>query len=220
MSETTQQSPDSTGRQRATPQWLPLTGVVGPVVFWITVFVLGTVTPSYSHVSGQISALGAVGAPYQFVQQANFIVLGSAILALAVGLDRRFRDGWRPWIGVGLIGVFGVGILGAGVFSPNLENMASMSSALHQVASFAAFFSALVGLPLTSWRLSRNEEWSVYHSKGVVIGITVFIVGAFAVFIISAPGSWWVGIGQRTYAGALTAWVFYHSFKLHQLTTA
>lgn len=220
MSESPQRSAKSAGGHEAKLPWLPLVGVAGPVIFWVVVFSLGALTPGYSHVSGQISALGAVDAPYQVVQQANFIVLGTGILALAVGLDRRFREGWRPWVGVGLVGVFGVGILGAGVFSPNLENMASLSSALHQVASFAAFFSALVGLPLTSWRLSRTEGWSVYNSNWAVLGITVLIVGAFIVFITSAPDSWWVGIGQRTYAGALTAWVFFHSLMLHHLHSA
>ncbi len=39
------------------------------------------------------------------------IMFGGSILAFAFGLDCWSREGWRAWLGIVLIGVFGAGIV-------------------------------------------------------------------------------------------------------------
>lgn len=153
---------DSRDRTNSLLRRLALAGVIGPVLFWMVVVVLGAVTPEYSHVSDFVSALGAVHAPYGMVQQANFVMLGAGILALVVGVDRWNRGGWRHWLGVVLLGVFGLGVIGAGVFPADLVNPDSATNQYHDLVSLVAFFTALLGVPLISWRLSQNNGWPGY----------------------------------------------------------
>lgn len=118
MPSETEQPVHSPVRNHSTLRVLSLAGIGGPVLFWVGVVVLGVVTPGYSAISDYISTLGAINAPYAIAQRANFFVLGGSILAFAFGLDRWIREERRPWLAIVLIGVFGVGVVGAGVF-PN-----------------------------------------------------------------------------------------------------
>lgn len=207
----------ATSKTNSEREWLSLIGITGPVLFWIIVFGLGFLTPGYSTISDVISDLAAVNAPYAVVQQANFVVLGVSILAVAIGLDRYFRDGWRPWVGIVLLAIFGLGVIGSGIFQTNPANRASTTQLLHSVFSVVAFLSGLLGTPLASLRLAQNDQWSAYTSRVVVLGITGVVFGGFALLMLS-NGTSWSGLAQRLFVGVLTAWVFYHAYQLQRLT--
>ncbi|MFB6253057.1 MAG: DUF998 domain-containing protein [Halobacteriaceae archaeon] len=196
---------------------LSLAGVLGPVIFWIVIGILGILTPEYSAVTDVISDLGAVTAPFALIQRINFIILGLGILAFAIGLDRQFRESWRPWIGVILIGMFGViGVMGAGIFQSNPTNPDSLTHMLHSIVSVIGFLAGLIGIPLTSWRLYKENQWSGYQSRLIVIAITTIVIGSFGIFLAS-NGTSWPGLGQRLFVGVLTGWIAYHSFSLYKL---
>lgn len=199
-----------------TVRWLSVFGMVGPIVFWVVVFTLGFLTPGYSAVSDVVSLLGAVGAPYAVIQQVNFGVGGIGILAFAVGLDRRFREGWRPWIGVVLTAVLGIGLIGAGVFPLDPANPEAMTNLLHIRFALIISLAGLLGVPLTAWRIFQEEQWPGYESRYSVVGVTLLVVGSFILFFVSNGA--WRGLGQRLFAGVLTGWIAYHSFRLYQLT--
>lgn len=217
MAQATQQGTSPGGRQDTLPRWMWLIGIAGPILFWLVVLVFGAVKPGYSAVAEGISALGAVGAEYAIVQRINFVLLGGSILAFAFGLDRRFREGWRPWLCVVLIGLFGVGVIGAGVFQSNPANRASMTEMLHGLFSIVGFFAGLFGVPLTTWRLAQHDRWSSYQSRKVVVGVTVLVVGAFVLFLfLGINETGFHGLGQRLFAGILSGWVVYRAVKLYR----
>lgn len=212
-------SPRAGTRPGSTVRWLALTGLAGVVVWWTVIVVLGALDPGYSHASDFISALGAVNAPYAPVQRVNFGVLGASIIAFAVGLDRWHRAGWRHWLGVLLLGVVGLGIIGAGVFQGNPAAEQSTTHVYHNRVSTVAFLAALVGIPLTTWRLARDERWPGYHHWVVPVGMAALMLAGVVVFGISID-TWLAGIGQRLYVGLFTGWVAYHSYGLSQATAA
>ena len=184
--------PSSTAPTRTDPtqRWLYLAGVAGPVVFWVTIAVLGFLTPGYSHVHDAISDLGAIGAPYGTVQQVNFVVLGLGVLAFCVAVHRQFRRGSRPWVGVVLVGLLGLlGAIGSGVFPVDPAEGAQLTDQLHGIGVIVGFHAGLVGIPLTSWRLSGRDGWPGYRSRSAVLAITAGLVAAYAAFIYSGSRS-------------------------------
>ena len=222
MSEQTVGAAEFEGRSRDRRHWLALAGLTGPIVFYTVVTILGLVTPGYSAVSDPISNLGAVGAPYAIVQQLNFVLLGLSILAFAVGMDREFRDGWRPWVGILLIGVLGLlGAIGSGIFQSNPSNPEATTEMLHGLSVSLGFMAGIVGISLTAWRLSTEERWPGYRSLLTVFGTVVVLFGSFAFFLfLMLNDSVYAGLGQRLFTGVVTGWVAYHSYKLYKLPTA
>jgi hypothetical protein len=85
-------------------------GFAGPL--FVVVFVIeGALRPDYSPVRQPVSSLsiGSTG----WTQMAKFLVTGLLVLAFALGLQQRGNGLWLPI----LIGLIGVGLLGASVFT-------------------------------------------------------------------------------------------------------
>ena len=222
MSDEAAPTPEPGGRSPRFVRRLASAGAVGPVVFWLVVLVLGFARAGYSHVSDPVSDLGAVNAPYAIVQQGNFVLLGISIIAFAVAIDRALRDGWRPWVGVLLIGVFGLlGAIGSGVFPANPGNPETMTNVLHGTSVSVGFLAGIIGISLTAWRLSLVGRWPGYRSRWTVVGTALLMFGSFALFLflmINETG--YGGLGQRLFAGIVSGWIAYHSYQLHGLTSA
>lgn len=218
MSGEISQTPEISSQTNATVQGLSAATIGGILLFWVVVIVLGLVTPEYSAVSDVISDLGAVGALYGIVQQANFVILGLSVIAFTIGLDKQFREGWRPWVGVVLIAVFGLfGAIGSGIFPVDNANPDAMTNMLHSIGVLVGFLSALVGIPFTAWRLANDDRWPAYHTWKAVIGIAILGFGGFATLLVSMNTTW-PGLGQRVLVGIVTGLILYHAAKLYQLS--
>lgn len=198
---------------------LAIAGIVGPVVWWVLVVVNGAITPGYSHVGDFISMLGAVGAPYAPIQTMNFAVFGSSILALSLGIHDWFGDGRRPRVGTVLLGIFGVGVVLAGVFPANPAAPDSTTAVLHDVTSTVAFVTGVTGVGLVSRRTGGDDRWPSYRYEPIVT--LVVVVVTFAGFMVSVVGdSAVVGVTQRVFIGVLTLWLVMQSYRLYRLSEA
>lgn len=217
MTGGTEQSVHVSVRNRSMLRLVSLAGIAGPVLFWIGVVVLGTLTPGYSIISDYISTLAAVNAPYAIFQRANFLVFGGSVIAFAFALARWTRQGWRPWPGIVLIGIFGAGLIGAGVFQDNLANPSSTTAQVHQFVSIIAFVAALIGMPLTTRGLERSERWSEYRHRFPSIGLAIVLVASLVIFRVGLD-TWWAGLAQRQFLLLLTGWIVYHAVSLYHLT--
>ena len=217
---------DAAGRQVEAPadapsvvRWAGLLGIAGPVVFWVVSLALGYLWTDYSPVHNFVSTLSAVGAPYALVAQVNLYVWGASTVALAVGLHAWSRRGRRPWLGVLLLAVVGLAIVLVGVFQYDPENLASASTRGHTIATRVMMVATLLGIPLTSWRLGRDERWPGYRHRLVPVGITGLLVAGFLASLVSIPTgpTGWAGLGQRTFFAVVTGWLAYHGLVLARL---
>ena len=96
---------------------LALCGIVGPIIFAVLVTVSGFLYDGYSHSSQAISELAGSDAESPLLQTINFFIIGSAVMALAVGLHRGIGGGRGSVIGPALIFVFGASSgIGNGIF--------------------------------------------------------------------------------------------------------
>jgi hypothetical protein len=89
-------------------------GVVGPPLFILVFLIEGATRPGYSAWRTDVSFLALSNQGWE--QIANFLVFGSLCIAFAVGLRRIWRSGRASVWGPLLIGLFGLGLLIAGVF--------------------------------------------------------------------------------------------------------
>src|SRR5215471_6451855 len=95
-------------------EFLLLCGVIGPLLFILVFLIEGATRPGYSAWRTHVSYLALSNQGWE--QIANFTVCGALIIAFAVGLRRIWPTGRASVWGPLLIGLFGLGLVIAGVF--------------------------------------------------------------------------------------------------------
>jgi hypothetical protein len=95
-------------------EFLLLCGVIGPLLFIVVFLIEGATRPGYSAWRTDVSYLALSNQGWE--QIVSFLVCGSLCIAFAVGLRRIWRIGRASVWGPLLIGLFGLGLMAAGVF--------------------------------------------------------------------------------------------------------
>lgn len=91
---------------------LAAAGILGPVVFAVVAVAQGLLRPGYSFVAHPVVAL--VAGPSGWVQDLNFVVLGAAMIAFAIGLHLGVRPTRWAVAGPTLFALSGIGPCGPG----------------------------------------------------------------------------------------------------------
>jgi hypothetical membrane protein len=160
----------------------------GPL--FVTLFLIeGATRPGYDPLRHAVSSLsiGASG----WVQTANFLVTGTLVIAFATGLLRQIRS-YRPsfW-GPALIGLTGVGLVGAGLFvsdpiygypSELPHRLAQFTVHGHLHDLFSMFF--FISLPSACLVFARrfwtigDRGWATYSIVTAAAMVIVFALTA------------------------------------------
>lgn len=119
-----------------------------------------------------------------------------------------------------MLAVVGIGVVLAGFFQYNPDELAAMSTRGHKIATRVMMVSTLLGLPLTSRRLSGEERWSGYRRRLVPVGIAVLLGASFVLYVRSIPTypTGWAGLAQRTLFAVVAGWLAFHAFTRYRLT--
>ncbi|MQA02001.1 MAG: DUF998 domain-containing protein [Streptosporangiales bacterium] len=192
-------------------------GVVGPVVFVAGFLVLGATRRDYSPVRHSVSSLQL--GEWGWLQTANFVLAGLLTVAFAVGLRfalRRYGAGiWAPLI----VGLVGVGLVGAGVFATDpisgyppgtpLDPPPTLEGTLHNAFSTPVFLGLPIACCIVAYRFGKHghRRWVCYSLATAVVFLLGFIAAclAFAQQPIFAP---YGGLFQRATIMIGLAWVF------------
>ena len=94
-------------------EFLLFCGVVGPPLFFVALLIEGATRPGYNAWQTQGSYLALSNQGWE--QIANFLMFGSLCIAFAIGLRRIWRTGRASVWGPRLVGLFGLGLVIAGV---------------------------------------------------------------------------------------------------------
>lgn len=184
----------TTARERG----LLLCGVVGPLLF-VAVFLVESAfhPPGYDPVRHTVSAfvLGDSG----WVQRVSFLVSGGLVLASAVGLRPALaRLGGGRWAPV-LIGLFGGGLMGAGIFATDPVAAGVTAAApyplgaavtadrtvpgvLHDLFGVPAFIGLPIACGVVAYRMAvaGRRAWAAYSAATAVAFSACFVLSAIA----------------------------------------
>ncbi len=187
-------------------------GAVGGFGFIAVSLIAGALRPDYDSLYQPVSALslGSSG----WVQIANFILSGLLILACAVGLRRALSRGRGATSGPLLVGLFGFGLIGAGVFVTDPAfgyppgapmGIISWHGGLHRLTSLITFVSLSIACFVFAYRFAaypRGKTWAAY-SFLTGVAFTALFVATPVVLLRGGPG----GMVQRLSIALGFAWV-------------
>jgi hypothetical protein len=207
---------------------LVLGGVVGPLLFIVVFLIEGATRPGYSAWRNYVSDLALSDQGWQ--QIANFIVCGLLVIGFSVGLRRVLRTGKASIAGPLLLGLFGVGLLVAGLFptdpgrgyppgAPLSGTPTTFHGWVHGINAIPVFL-LLATLPFVLARRFADEPgapaWATYSRiVGAVIILT--FIGGNVIGPLSEHGviPRLSGLVQRIQL--ITGWTWISSIAYHLL---
>lgn len=161
-------------------------GVIGPLLFIIVFLIEGAARPGYNAWRHFVSSLsqGEQG----WMQIANFIVCGALVIGFAVGLRWVLRPGKGATWGPILLGIFGLCLIGAGVFvtdpllgyPPGAPETLTPQGKIHMLISLIAFAALIAACFVLARRFAGDPGWRGWAYYSIVTGILVlvFFIGA------------------------------------------
>jgi len=213
------------GEQPAVLKLLLACGAIGPL-FFITVFLIeGATRGEYNPLLHPVSSL-SIG-EYGWMQSATFIITGFLVLAFAVGLWRTLRPATGTVWGPLLIGLAGIGLIGAGIFTsdplngyppgtPLIPVDRSAHGRLHDLFGIPVF----LGLPIACFVFSRlfarlgNRGWAAYSALSGFAMLLTFVIAGLG--FRQRPGfADYAGLFQRI--SIILGWTWITLLALHLL---
>ncbi|MDD1720980.1 MAG: DUF998 domain-containing protein [Euryarchaeota archaeon] len=184
-------------------------GIVAPILFTLVVVGASLLRPGYSQTHNFISDLG-VG-PYAMIQNANFVVFGLLSIGFALGLRGGLPapHGRALKAGIGLVILFGVAMMFAGIFPEDY-----LSGGPHTQASSIAFLS-IIAAQLLIWQGLRSEDtavWGSYRTYSLISGLLSLILVWFS------SSTDYPGAAQRIFLAVPWLWIEVTGLKLFFLT--
>ena len=208
-------------------------GIVGPLLFIVAFLIEGATRAGYNAWRTDVSYLALSNQGWE--QIANFLVCGSLCIAFAVGLRCVWRTGKASVWGPLLIGLFGLGLLVAGVFvadpvggyppgAPANGTPQTWHGWVHGINALL-FFNVV--LPAACFVLSRRfaadpqtRRWATYSwMTGVLILVISIPISTFILPFAEYAGLP-VGDGFLQRIEIIIGWVWVALTALHLLREA
>jgi hypothetical membrane protein len=188
-------STKSAGEQKISIRLLLAGGAIGPLLFIVVFLILGATRPHYSAWQDAVSALslGEGG----WMQSTNFIVCGALVLGFAIVLRRALRTGRGSTWGPTLLGIFGLCLIGAGIFAtdPGVSSRPTVHGTLHNLLSLFVFASLIADCFVLARRdaaVPFEHGWA-WYSVATGLLVAVFFVLTGVVELLGGPA----GLMQR-----------------------
>jgi hypothetical protein len=190
-------SADSRTERRAT-ELLLACGAIGPPLFVLVFLIEGATRPGYNpwrHFVSQLST-GEGG----WLQVANFLVYGLLACCFAVGLRRVLRSGRGATWGPLLLGVYGLGLIVAGVFATDpalgyppgapLGRAQTLHGTVHGLAGLVVFSSLPAACLVLAGRFAGDPQWRGWAPYSILTGavMVAFFVASTASSVLDARG--------------------------------
>jgi hypothetical protein len=193
---------------------LLICGVVAGPLFVAVFLIEGATRANYNPLRHPISSLALSGRGW--VQIANFIASALLTIAFAIGLHRTLPPlGGSIWEAL-FVGMWGVGLLGAGIFitnpvsgyPPGAPGVPTRAGILHDLFSLLGFVGLVLACFVFAGYFARqgNSAWAAYS----VVSAVVFVVALVLASEGFAQAARWVNIAgfiQRIQVVAAWSWI-------------
>jgi hypothetical membrane protein len=198
-------------RNTRTIRLLLMGGVVSTPLFYIAAIIQSFTRTGFDIRRHAISTLtlGDLG----WIQSANFFMTGLLAVCAAIGVRRLLRGRKGGKWGSLLIGIYGIGMILAGLFRPDpglsfppgasagMPTSMSGHAALHSVAFFTAFICLIAASIVFARRFATQGErgWSIYCIASCILAPVLIILG-------SSIGTW-IGVIMGSAGIVAFGWV-------------
>lgn len=215
-------------KKRRITEFLLGCGVVGPLLFIVVFLIEGATRPGYNALRAYVSYLALSDQGWE--QIANFLVCGVLCIAFAVGLRRVWRTGRASVWGPLLVGLFGLGLVVAGVFvaepgggyppgAPLAGSPQTLHGWVHGINGLLLFN---VVLPAACFVIARrfaadplHRHWAKYSWMTGVFILGVSILSTFILPIAEYAGLPMIdGLIQRVEISAGWIWLSLIALRL------
>ncbi|QFT88965.1 hypothetical protein FIU87_09935 [Bacillus sp. THAF10] len=198
---------------------LLLCGIVSAPLFFVLAIVQAFTRTGYDIKRHAISTLmlGDLG----WIQSANFVITGLLSVLAAIGLQKLLRGSRGGTWGALLVGIYGMGMIVAGLFRPdpglgfpegapaNMPTSMSVHAALHSMAFFISFICLIVATIIFA-RLFASQG----HHKWKIYCIATGILPPLLIFLGMVINSW-TGIIMGCAGIVAFGWVSALAARLH-----
>ncbi|MCQ8119776.1 DUF998 domain-containing protein [Methylomonas rosea] len=181
-------------------------GIAAPVIWLSLIGLAGAMRPEFSHSYQYISELGERGSiteiPMRYI---GFGFAGFLYVCFAAALPATLRKGWRAALLAMLIGLDGVGRIGAGVYAcdPGCNGLSS-SQELHRLFAMAGFSAAILATVVCGI-IFRRHPWlgmlSAYSISSGLLAATLLFLMTWEANPIQTPG-----LFEHLATGVLSTW--------------
>jgi hypothetical membrane protein len=187
-------------------------GMMAPLLFWITYFIMAGARPEYSFQTKAISELGSVDAPYKWVwNMLGYGVPGLLISIYAYGLFQSVSQNTGskfPLIGIMLSGLF---MALSGIFPGDFDNRQSVTMLMHTIGSFGSYLFFLLGAFTYPQQMKKSTYWQTVTKLPLVFTWLTILFGTWPFLFPATPA-----VGQRFVFLFYFGWIFYTALKLYR----
>jgi hypothetical membrane protein len=182
-------------------------GIAAPVIWLSLIGLSGAMRPEFSHSYQYISELGERGSiteiPMRYI---GFEFAGLLYICFAAALPATLREGWRSALVATLIGLDGVGRIGAGVFAcdPGCNGLSS-SQEFHRLFAMTGFSAAILATLACGMLFRRHARLGILSTYSIGSGIlaTIFLLlMTWEANPIQTPG-----LFEHWATGVLSIWI-------------
>ena len=156
-------------------------GAIGPLLFIVVFLIEGATRPNYSawhHFVSSLS-LGEGG----WMQITNFLLCGALVICFSFGLRRVLHPGKGSTWGPILLGVFGLCLVGAGLFVPDpllgyppgAPSTPTLHGVLHMLLSLIVFIALPAACFVLARRFAGDPAWRGWVSYSIATGVLVIV---------------------------------------------
>ena len=182
---------------------LALLAIVGIIDFLLNVAALHFLRPDVNPVLEPVSNY-AVG-PYGFLFTAADIGLGLAALALTFGLYLSIASPGRSYVGLFLLGLYGVSVLLAGMFPIDVGREATTFGIIHNIVGNISFFGFPTAVILLSLGMGKDERWRSFRRPALALSLVVVLTAILT--IVGSTLGIGFGVTQRIFNVAALVWM-------------
>lgn len=193
-----------------------LTGVLGPIVYFVTVVLGGIITPNHSHIRNAVSELTQRGAPNIVVLSSLFVLSAILILIFGITIMLRYRHGnKRVFAGGILIVVYGIFATSLATVFPMdpLSGETTFFGTMHIVIAGLTAFVIMGSILLIGLGIYQPAGyWHHFRLYSIISVILVFVLGATTPILIMNDIEL-IGIFERLTQLAYMQWFVMFALK-------
>jgi hypothetical protein len=208
---------ESQGRSGVTmsrvTMFLALLAIVGIADFLLNIAALHFVRPDVNPVLEPMSNY-AVG-PYGFLLTAADIGGGLAALALTFGLYWGIAPPGRSYVGLFLLGLYGVSVLLAGIFPIDVGGEATTVGTIHNIVGNISFFGFPIAVILLSLGMGKDERWRSFRRPALALSLVVVLTAILTIVGFNLGIGF--GVTQRIANVAALVWMIVLALHLRSV---